>query len=279
MNTRSDIQAAYERLLRFLEEHPDPLIAYSGGTDSTFLVWAARQVLGHRMLAVTLVTPYMFRHEVGEAEDLCRQYDIPHEKISLPMSQALRNNPEERCYLCKHMLFSKLLKKAEEEGRCCVMEGTHADDLTVHRPGRKALHELGIISPLAEAGLTKEAIRTLSREAGLPTWEKPSNSCLLTRFPYGHRITENNLTRVEKAETFLRGRGYSRLRVRNHGALARLEIPIVEMGKILQPGEREKITEGLKSLGYHFVTLDLVGLRSGSFDQVNSTKGSQKHEP
>ncbi len=266
--TRPDRHPAFRRLSAFLMDHSPPLIAFSGGADSAFLVWAAHRLLGSRMLAVTLRTPYMRRQEIDEAEAFCRRYGIPHSVMSLPMPSSLQNNPRNRCYLCKQFLFSELLRRARDERFCCVMEGSHVGDLQEHRPGQQAIRELGVVSPLASVGLDKDLIRELSRAAGLPTWDKPSNTCLLTRFPYAHPIDNTLLERVEKAETFLQNKGFRHLRVRTHALLARIEVPPDRIGDLVKEPMVSEITRKLKALGYQFVTVDLEGFRSGSYDRT-----------
>ena len=264
-----DHHKGYRQLKQFLEEHRPPAIAFSGGSDSAFLVWTARQVLGEDMHAYTFDTPYMNHTEISEAAAFCERYGIPHTVLPLPMPEELRHNPRDRCYLCKLILFSHLKKKAEYDGFCCVMEGTVIDDLDEYRPGRKAINKLNILSPLAEAGLSKKEIRLLSKEAGLPTWDKPSNACLLTRIPYTQKVTDKMLKRIEQAETLLREEGFEVVRVRTHGTLARIELDPEEMEKILREEMRKKITGRLKELGYTFVTVDMDGFSSGSYDTAN----------
>jgi uncharacterized protein len=257
----------FRKLRAFLEAHRPPAIAFSGGTDSAFLAWAARYILGNGMRAYTFDTPYMNHSEIREARDFCERYDIPHEVIPLPMPEPLLRNPKNRCYLCKLTLFSHLKKKAGMDGLCCVMDGSILDDQDEHRPGKQAIRELGILSPLTEAGFTKEEIRKLSKEAGLPTWNKPSNACLLTRIPYSRKVSEELLRRIEKAEELLHEKGFSVVRVRTHGTLARIELSPGEMERILKKELREEIIREMKDLGYTFVTLDIAGFRSGSYDQ------------
>ncbi len=267
-----DNHKGYRKLKMFLEEHRPPAIAFSGGTDSAFLVWAAHRILGNDMHAYTFDTPYMNHAEIGEAVTFCERFGIPHTVLPLPMPEEMRHNPKDRCYLCKLILFSHLKKKAEYDGLCCVMEGTISDDLDEHRPGRKAISELGILSPLAAAGLTKKTIRILSKEAGLPTWDKPSNACLLTRIPYTRKVTEEMLRRIEQAEMLLHREGFTVVRVRTHGTLARIELMPEEIEKILRGDIREKIVGRLKELGYTFVTVDLAGFHSGSYDTANKNQ-------
>jgi len=262
----------YHRLTAFLEARRPPAIAFSGGTDSAFLVWVSRQVLGNDMHAYTFDTPYMNHREIREAQEFCKSYNIPHTVLPLPMPREILNNPEIRCYLCKLTLFTHLQNRARHDGLCCVMEGTNRDDLDTHRPGRQAIKELGILSPLKEAGLTKEEIRELSREAGLPTWDKPSNACLLTRLPYSHKVTEELLSRIGKAEELLHEKGFSTVRVRTHGSLARIELIPEEMERIFNRELKEEIIRKMKALGYRFITVDMEGFRSGSYDQTSQKR-------
>jgi uncharacterized protein len=262
-----DNHKSFAKLREFLEGHRPPAIAHSGGTDSSFLAWAAHHILGNRMRAYTFDTPYMNHAEIREARHFCEQYGIPHEVIPLPLPEPLRNNPENRCYLCKLTLFSHLKNKAGHDGFCCVMDGSILDDLDEHRPGKKAIRELGILSPLAEAGFTKEEIRRVSRTIGLPSWDKPSNACLLTRIPYDNQVTEELLRRIEQAEELLREKGFNVVRVRTHGSLARIELGQDEMKRLLQEKLRREIVREMNGLGYTFVTLDIAGFRSGSYDK------------
>jgi uncharacterized protein len=204
----------YSHLLQELGRTQAAAVAFSGGVDSTFLLAAAAEALGGRVLALTAVMPYMFRQEVADAVTLAQGLGVRHELIELPMPAGIDVNPPERCYLCKRALYERLMAVAAEAGFGPVIDGSNLDDLQDFRPGMRALRELGIRSPLIDCQLGKAEVRRLSRILGLPTWSKPTNSCLLTRLPSGEPFSMAALQRVEEAERFLAGRGYQWVRVR-----------------------------------------------------------------
>ncbi len=247
------------------------LVAYSGGVDSAFLLWAALDTLGpERVLAATGSSPIFSRRELKAAQEIARRMNAPHRFVP---TRQLKNeqfvlNPPQRCYLCKREMFSRLVEVAQEEGLAWVVEGSNLDDRDEYRPGIQAAREVGVRSPLEEAGLTKAEIRSLSRRAGLPTWDKPAQTCLVTRFPYGTPITSEGLGRVEAAEAMLREVGFAELRVRDHSPIARIEVAIEEVAQLAQPEVAARVVAGLKDLGYLYVTLDLEGYRRGSLDTV-----------
>jgi len=262
------LEEKLESLKEILKSLGNVLIAYSGGVDSTFLAKVAFDVLGKNTLAVTISSEIHPRWESEEAEELAREIGIRHENVvadalSIP---GISDNPPNRCYYCKSDILSKLKEIARERGLEHVIEGTNFDDLSDHRPGMRAVAEQGVRSPLKEAKLTKADIRALSKRLGLPTWNKPSLACLASRFPYGIRITSENLTAVDEAETFLRELGFHQLRVRHHDDIARIEVTEDDMEKLFQ--NREQIVERLKKLGYRYVTVDLQGYRTGSMNEV-----------
>lgn len=242
------------------------VIAYSGGVDSSFLVHRASLVKGLKSTAVTIKTPYVPEREIADAVSFCKNYGIEHHIIQIEFPEAIRNNPPDRCYLCKRYLFSRLREFAGINGYHFLADGSNANDLTSYRPGLKALAELGVRSPLAESGLTKEAIRKASKDAGLPTWDNPSMACLLTRLPYNVTITEKELRMVEEAESFLFENGFYGTRVRMHGSIARLECMPGFMEKFISGPNREIIIKKLKDIGFRYISLDLEGYRSGSMD-------------
>ncbi len=263
----------FQELVSFLKGHTPAALAFSGGTDSAFLAYVASRVIPPgQFMTYTFDTAYMNRSELEEARQFCEQYEIPHKVLPMPIPRGILDNPGNRCYLCKLTLFTTFRKTAEQDGMKYFFDGTNKDDTQGYRPGRKALKELGILSPILESGLGKEEVRTLSRELGLPTWNKPSNACLLTRLPYDHKVTEDLLRRIEAAETFLHAQGFTGVRVRTHGDLARLELSSEEMERLHNKELREEIVRNLKGLGYLFVTLDLEGFRSGSYDQALQEK-------
>ena len=255
-------------LKRILAEMEGVLVAYSGGVDSTFLLLVALEVLGENVLAVTAKSPIHPASESAAARELARRLRAKHLFVETGEldDPDFASNPPERCYLCKQRLLSKLKELADEHGLKQVVEGSNYDDLGKHRPGLRAVRELGVRSPLAEARLTKKEIRALSRQMGLPTWNKPAQACLATRFPYGEQLTLEKLRRVEVAEEFLRSLGLGQLRVRDHGVLARIEAAQKEMPRLLGK-MAPQVVDKFKALGYTYITLDLEGYRTGSMDE------------
>ncbi|MFC2076082.1 ATP-dependent sacrificial sulfur transferase LarE [candidate division KSB1 bacterium] len=248
------------------------VIAFSGGVDSTFLLRVAADVLGDRCLAVTATSSTYPSREYREALELAESFGARHKTIS---SEELdipefADNPPDRCYFCKRELLERLGDVAVGEGIEFVAEGSNADDEGDFRPGLRAVSELGVRSPLREAGLTKDDIRELSRRMGLPTWDKPSFACLSSRFPYGTRITRRRLKMVEQAEDKLRDLGFRQVRVRYHNEIARIEVDGEEVHRFLQPELRLQVDRELKEAGFQYVTLDLLGYRTGSMNEVLS---------
>jgi len=247
------------------------LVAYSGGVDSTLLLKVAKDTLGDKnVLAVTVLSPLYPERELTDAKKIVQTFGVKHiliesNELEIP---GFSKNPPNRCYSCKRELFSNLLKLAEEESMLFVVEGSTLDDEKDHRPGRKAIEELGIRSPLKEAMFTKADVRELSNTLGLPTWDKPSFACLASRFPYGEEITMEGLRMVDEAEDFLFGLGFKQVRVRHYKNLARIEVIQEEMGHFTEGSMREKVVGRLKAIGYKYITLDLQGFRSGSMNEV-----------
>jgi len=246
------------------------LIAFSGGVDSTFLLKVAHDVLENRVVAATASSETYPASELEAARKIAQKLGVKHFIIQteeLSKQDFVKNSPQ-RCYFCKRELFSKLNKLAKEEGLNYVADASNYDDLADFRPGMQAGQELGIKSPLREARLTKEEIRSLSYEMNLPIWDKPSLACLASRIPYGTRITRERLRRVDEGERFLRGLGMRQLRIRDHNGIARIEVAQEEMSLFWQENIVRQITDKLKKLGYTYVTLDLEGYRSGSMNEV-----------
>ena len=244
-------------------------VAFSAGVDSTFLLTVAREVLGDGVIAVTADVSSFPSHEQKEAASYCGSLGIPHVVVRIDQLAiaGFRNNPPDRCYLCKRVLFSEILRAAKEYGISHVVEGSNADDVHDYRPGMRALSELGILSPMKELGLAKNDIRALSKEMALPTWDKPSMACLATRFEYGELITEEKLTMVGEAERRLSELGFRQVRVRCHGRIARIEIAPSEFDRVLVGGLAEKIDRALRKLGFLYVALDLGGYKTGNMNR------------
>ena len=274
MATEGDIEAKLARLRTLLRETGGIAIAFSSGVDSTFLLKVAHEELGEKAIAVTARSHSFPKREQDEAAAFCardgiRQVVVDSEELAIP---GFRQNPTNRCYLCKKELFTKILEIARAEGLSAVAEGSNMDDLGDYRPGLQAVRELGIRSPLREAGLTKAEIRELSRALGLPTWNKPSFACLASRFPYGEEITVERLARVERAEQYLLDLGFGQVRVRSHGDLARIELCAADIPKAVE--QREKIHAALKGFGFAYVALDLLGYRTGSMNETLAEESS-----
>lgn len=271
-----------KKLAALLEKCMPLAVAFSGGVDSTYLLHEAVKAGKEKVTALIMKTPSVPERELDEAVTFCKSREISFFVLPAdPFSAAgFRENGRDRCYICKHFLFSAFLEKAKEEGIPFVADGTNADDTKEFRPGLKALKELDIRSPLAEAGLTKKEIRELSEKEGLPTWNKPSFSCLATRFPYGEELTVEKLRRTEAAENLLAELGFTQRRVRVHGNLARIEVLPAEIPLLLE--RRDMISSRLEELGFLYTTVDLKGFRSGSMDTAAVTKNTEaediKHE-
>ena len=265
-------------LKELLREMDGAVVAFSSGVDSTFLLRVAHEVLGERVIAATIRSHTFPKRELDEAVSFCRAEGVRHEvidseELDIP---GFAENPPDRCYHCKKELFSRLLAFARENGLAAVLEGSNIDDDGDYRPGRRAIKELGIRSPLHEAGLSKAEIRALSREMGLPTSDKPSFACLASRFPYGERITAGALERVERAEQWLldAGLGLKQLRVRSHGALARIEVPSDAIPRLA--ARAAEIAAAFKELGFSYVALDLLGYRTGSMNETLPEASSRR---
>ncbi len=248
------------------------LVAYSGGVDSTLLLAVARRALGERVAAATVRTPFLERAEVDDAHRRAVAIGVAHEIIDVDLSGApqVLENPPDRCYHCKSLVFAALRRRADEQGLPALLDATHADDLLERRPGVRALRELGVLSPLAAAGLGKADIRALSTALELEGADRPSSPCLATRIPYGELITPERLRRVSGAEHVLRALGFEGTRVRDYGDLARIELRPADLERAAAGPVRRGIVEPLRNLGYRFVTLDLAGYRSGSMDEALS---------
>ncbi|MEZ5318870.1 MAG: ATP-dependent sacrificial sulfur transferase LarE [Vicinamibacterales bacterium] len=245
------------------------IVAYSGGVDSAYLAWAATRALGARALAVTADSPsYPDRHR-AMALRIARDFAIPHEIVTTRELDRpeYRANAPDRCYHCKHELYTTLTALARGRGFAAVADGSNADDRGDYRPGRRAAREFGVMSPLDDVGLTKRDIRDLSHRAGLPTWDEPASACLSSRVPYHSEVTPEKLRAIEQAEEALRRLGFRVLRVRHHGAVARVELGRDEMARAVEPDTARAIDRAIRDAGFQYVALDLRGYRLGSLNE------------
>lgn len=264
---KTETQKKFNQLKQYLENLGDAAVAFSGGTDSTLLLAVARDIPGVKTLAITAKTPYMPDWELREAEEFIHKKDIDQVIVTLGIHESIQNNPPERCYLCKSSLFKALIEAATSRGFTHVMDGTNASDTSDYRPGLRALRELKIKSPLLETGITKDEVREISAELNLPTWNKPAYACLLTRLPFNQPIEEKELKAIEKAEVFLMEKGYKEVRVRKHNNLARIELPIEKIAPFMAQPDLPEIVNFIKKTGFSYVTIDLAGYSTGSFNQ------------
>lgn len=264
-----------ERLKSCLKGMHSAAIAFSGGVDSTFLLKAAADALGDHVIAVTASSCSFPKRELDEAAAFCKKEGVRHficESEELKI-EGFAQNPKNRCYLCKKELFGKIKKIADDNGMAFIAEGSNLDDNGDYRPGLCAVAELGIKSPLRECGLTKADIRALSKYLGLPTWEKPSFACLASRFVYGETITEEKLNMVDRAEQLLLDMGFHQVRVRIHDRMARIELAPEEFGKLVETENRKKVAAAFRAYGFTYVTMDLMGYRTGSMNETLDLAG------
>ena len=279
MKMNSELSAKYGKLVALLEEMGSVAVGYSGGVDSSLLLKVAVDVLGDKTLAMIGRSETYPTREFEEAITLAEGIGARYVVVDTEETDDLKfkENPPDRCYYCKTELFGKLQELAEREGIAWIADGTIMDDIGDFRPGMRAKSEKDVRSPLLEAGMTKNDVRALSKELGLPTWDKPSFACLSSRFPYGTGITRENLSKVDLAETLLRDAGFRRFRVRFHDEhTARIEADAEDMARFVDPSFRESLVAKFKELGFIYVTLDLKGYRTGSMNEVLTEEAKKK---
>jgi uncharacterized protein len=269
------IETKYERLLAGIAVREKAAVAFSGGVDSSFLCYAAAAALGKNALAITIVSPMLPKAEIEAAAGIAGRIGIRHILVEEgEIDEEVAANPQERCYFCKKIEFGAIMTEAAKWGIHTVLDGSNLDDLGDYRPGLKALEELGIKSPLREAGLTKAEIRELSRRFGLPTWDKPAFACLASRIPYGERISRERLYRVEQAEELLKGFGFRQFRVRSHGDIARIEVAPEERRRFFDETVLDTLSRSLKSLGFLYVAFEAEGYAMGNLNRAIRAPGT-----
>ena len=259
-----------KKLEEILKEYKEVAVAFSGGVDSTFLVLFAHKVLGDNIVAATASAPNFAPDEIEYAQKVCREHGIRHHIIELAANimDSFAHNPPDRCYICKRLVFGQMMAQIRRHfPNAEIVDGTNVDDMQDYRPGRKALEELGIDSPLKKAGMTKEDIRRGLKELGGEIWNKPAFACLASRIPFGEQITVEKLQQIHKAEMSLRYLGFEQVRVRHHGNLARIEVPRDQRSRFADPDLMDHVVQLMKDAGFLYATLDLAGYRMGSLNE------------
>jgi len=266
-----ELQSKVEKLHFLLKSYGCVAVAFSAGVDSTVLLKAAKETLGtEQVMALTVQSSLVSAADVEEAVTFCREEGIRHEVLPVDplIYYDVRTNPPQRCYFCKRLIFGRMREIIGQKNIVHLLDGSNVDDGQDYRPGRQALRELGVLSPLLEAGLTKADIRAYAKELGLSVAQKPSAACLASRLPYGEVLSIEKLQRIEQAEKFLHAEGFSQLRVRSHADMARLELLPEDIERFIADGTYQKAVAKLKELGFAYVTLDLEGYRMGSMNEV-----------
>ena len=269
----ADQENKLKRLKEIIADYGSLAVGFSGGVDSSFLIAVAHEILGDRLIAVTGVDASIPEREVKEAKAFCEERGIRQITCTVDpfKDESFRNNAPDRCYFCKRGIFSEIKRIAGENGIEYVAEGSNMDDLGDYRPGLKAVDELGVKSPLREAGMYKADIRRISNAMGLPTWSKPAYACLASRFVYGEEITEEKLHMIDRAEQFLIEHGFLEERVRMHGNVARIEVPPADIPRLASDEIRTAVYDEFRKLGFMFVALDMKGYRTGSMNATLNT--------
>jgi uncharacterized protein len=270
------IDEKYRRLLDLIARQGSVAVAFSGGVDRSFLCLAAAAALSNRAVAITIVSPMLPKSEIEGAQSVARQIGIEHILVEEgEIDEEVAANPKERCYFCKKLEFGAIMEAAGERGVATVLDGSNVDDEGDYRPGLKALTELGVLSPLREAGLDKAEIRELSRRFGLPTWNKPAFACLASRIPYGERIDREKLARIEKAEEALQAAGFRQFRVRSHGDIARIEVAPEERRRFFDEALLDALARSVKDCGFLYAAFELSGYAMGSMNRSMEQAAAQ----
>ncbi|WP_027623628.1 ATP-dependent sacrificial sulfur transferase LarE [Clostridium lundense] len=258
----------YLELINYIKDLGKVAIAFSGGVDSTFLLKVAKEAIDNGVIAITIKSPYIPEKEIKDVKDIINELNVTHYFLEFPIVEEIRYNPKDRCYRCKKNLFKEIINLAKINGIEYVLDGSNFDDTKDYRPGMKALEELNIKSPLKELNITKAEIRMFSRKLNLPTWNKPSYACLLSRLPYDTEIDLKELVKIEKSEEYLYSIGFKEARVRSYNNMARIEVNKKDISKFLNGDLVQDIVNNLKKYGYQYVALDLEGYRMGSMNAV-----------